>query len=568
MDATLKITAGVDIAPLERGIVKAEKSIKELEQATKPLKISSDRAGQSIFNLGRVASDAPFGFIAIQNNIEPLVQSLQQLGKESGGVGGALKALGSSLLGPTGLLLGFSLVSSAITVAVQKYGSLGAAIDALTANNTQLAAETAKAAKSYEKFNEELRTSQQIVAEETAGAAGQLAKIDALVRIVQDQTKSYLERNNALNDLKKISKDYFGNLDIEKGKVTGLTTAVTAYKDAIIQSAIIKGFEQQIGATNVQLSEQQTLLAKLKDQLATAKAAPQRIVGLAATVDTRDIVAATDAVRKQEQVVNALLRRTTDLNTEIGKSIDRYNQITAPINAAAESTKNLADANNKVTRSLGQTRTAKPVVKVAVVPDAAKLGVSNEQADRDINNAFKLANPVVQVPIVPTIPAAALATFDAFKAKIKDTFSAEQLNTLAATLNGIVAPAVDAVFGALENGQNVFQALGGALKRLIIQLVATIAKAAILAGVLTLISGGTAAGAASFGSLFKGLLGGGGGAGIGSLFQLGRSSAPTFGGGNMGQGGMQLSGQVVFVQRGPDLVGVLNNTNSRIGRVG
>ena len=34
------------------------------------------------------------------------------------------------------------------------------------------------------------------------------------------------------------------------------------------------------------------------------------------------------------------------------------------------------------------------------------------------------------------------------------------------------------------------------------------------------------------------------------------------------QGGMQMSGQVVFVQRGSDLVGVLNRTNSTIGRIG
>jgi hypothetical protein len=41
---------------------------------------------------------------------------------------------------------------------------------------------------------------------------------------------------------------------------------------------------------------------------------------------------------------------------------------------------------------------------------------------------------------------------------------------------------------------------------------------------------------------------------------------PSFGG--VGGGGMEMSGQVVFVQRGSDLVGVLNRTNSTINRVG
>jgi hypothetical protein len=46
-------------------------------------------------------------------------------------------------------------------------------------------------------------------------------------------------------------------------------------------------------------------------------------------------------------------------------------------------------------------------------------------------------------------------------------------------------------------------------------------------------------------------------------------SAPTFSGAaGINGGGIQLAGQVVFVQRGPDLVGVLNQGNARIGRVG
>jgi hypothetical protein len=47
----------------------------------------------------------------------------------------------------------------------------------------------------------------------------------------------------------------------------------------------------------------------------------------------------------------------------------------------------------------------------------------------------------------------------------------------------------------------------------------------------------------------------------------GRSAAPG-GGLNIGGGGFALSGQVVFVQRGQDLVGVLSQSNARIGRVG
>jgi hypothetical protein len=64
-------------------------------------------------------------------------------------------------------------------------------------------------------------------------------------------------------------------------------------------------------------------------------------------------------------------------------------------------------------------------------------------------------------------------------------------------------------------------------------------------------------GAGFFGGLFNALAGG-----------LGGVAAPTFGGGAGLSGGLALNGQVVFVQRGTDLVGVLNKGNSQINRVG
>ena len=46
--------------------------------------------------------DAPFGFIGIQNNLNPLLESFQRLKAETGSTGGAFKALSKSLLGPAG----------------------------------------------------------------------------------------------------------------------------------------------------------------------------------------------------------------------------------------------------------------------------------------------------------------------------------------------------------------------------------------------------------------------------------------------------------------------------------
>lgn len=556
MQDNLSIVISADVKPLEQGMVRAEQVISRFEGETKKVTRSTNQASQSIFNLGRIAQDAPFGFIGIQNNIEPLIQSLQGLRGESGSAGAALKALGASLLGPTGVLLGFSLVSSAITVAIQKYGSLGAAIDALFGKQAELSQEITAAAKSYEEFNKQARDSADIKREEATQTEGLVSRVNILSQIVTNNTKSYQERNNALEQLKSISKDYFGNLDLEKLKVADVTNAVNGYTQSIVNAAMARGFEDAISKTNVQLFEQRKLLDKLNGSLQQANA-DYKIVGIAATRDTRDIIAAQGAYKKQEAVVKSLTDQLGGYRSELDKIINT--QVSAKP-AVQGLTQQLAKTSGKVTA-----KTA--AVFIPVRPDPAGLGVSTEQADRDINNAFKLANPVVSVPIVPTIPAAAIATFDAFAAKSKAAFSAEQLQGFASTLNSIITPAVNAVFGALESGQNIFQALGQSLKKLIVQLAATVAKAAILAAVLTLITGGASAGAVGFGTLFKGFLGGGGG--MGSMFPaLGRSAAPSFNGGGIAPGGFQMAGQVVFVQRGSDLVGVLNNTNNRIGRVG
>src|SRR6187399_2943158 len=44
----------------------------------------SNQANNALLNLGRVVQDAPFGFIGIANNINPLVESFQRLKAETG----------------------------------------------------------------------------------------------------------------------------------------------------------------------------------------------------------------------------------------------------------------------------------------------------------------------------------------------------------------------------------------------------------------------------------------------------------------------------------------------------
>jgi hypothetical protein len=564
----------------EDGLKGLGSAVNETGNKLKGLPSQSGQATLALSNLGRIASDAPFGFIAISNNIEPLVQSLQSLGKTSGGIGGTLKALGASLIGPGGLLLGFSLVSSALTVAVQRYGSLGNAINAIFGRQDALVKQTADAAKSYEKFNKELKTTADIQASTSGSTQGEISRVNALAAIVQDQTKSYNERNQALKDLQSISKTYFGNIDIEKGKLGELTTAVANYTQATIQSAITKGFESEIGAVNVELNKQINLLAKLKERLDDARRAPQRIVGAAATVDTRDILAAEDAFNAQAKVVKDLESRTKELNTAIGESISRYNSIVAPVTAANDATAKQAATDKVATKEISA-KTSAIIKENAARAERLKLLLAE-------------AGQIQTVDTNASFPALSKAILDSFKTSSSDFTEAIKTSTgrlgrdftiippesIQAAIDNVnrlklaglqageafasfVSPAIDSVFNAIENGESAIKALGRSIKQLVVDLIKATLKAAAFALIISAASGGTI----SFGTAFRGALQFGGTGGGGGL-NIGRAAAPSFGGVGGFGGGLQLAGQVVFTQRGTDLVGVLNSSNARINRVG
>jgi hypothetical protein len=298
------------------------------------LQDSSRGARTALTSLSLVAQDLPFGFIAIQNNLPSLIQTFGELQRSTGGTGAALRQLGSALLGPSGIFLAFSAVTSIITIAVQKYGSLEAALGAIINKQSRYREEILKVNKSYENFNKEKRDSLEISSQESASIQGSISKVKSLLSIVTDLTKSYNERNSALNDLKSIDKERFGNLDIEKIKIDSLTKSVDDYISSIKEAAISKGFESAIGDASVQLAKAIGLQSKLQSELDDAKRKPVKFVGKEDRVDTSEIDIASDALKKQNKVINDLKNIISLYNVELDKSIKAQNIIQAPIDAA------------------------------------------------------------------------------------------------------------------------------------------------------------------------------------------------------------------------------------------
>jgi len=185
----------------------------------------SAQAGQSLQNLSRIAQDAPFGFIGIANNINPLVESFGRLKAETGSTGGALKALVSGLSGPAGLGLAFGVITSAIT-----FAQIGFSAWNRKAKETKdIADETSKALSAI-----------------TSELAKEATNVTSLIAVLNNENETRDRKLSALQELKKINPQIFGDLDLEKGKVEGLTTAYDAYISSLQNTITAKLLQGRI----------------------------------------------------------------------------------------------------------------------------------------------------------------------------------------------------------------------------------------------------------------------------------------------------------------------------------
>jgi hypothetical protein len=594
VQSELKTKTGAAIVETNKYIADLQNSLINLRsQGLSKLPKAVNDGAASLNALGQVARDAPFGFIAIQNNLPILFDQLGNLSKQSGGATNALKAIGASLVGPAGVTFAIGAAISAITVLVQKYGSVGAALDALISKQSVYSEEILEASKSYEKFNKEKRDSIEISSQEVASLEGTVSRVKSLASIVTDQTRSYNERNAALNDLKSISKEYFGNLDLEKTKLSDLTSAVDSYISSIKQAAITKGFEGAIGETSVELAKQIKLLDKLKQELEAAKAAPVKFIGKADQVDTRDIDAATARFNAQNKVVQSLRGDISLYNTEIDKSIKLQNQIQAPIDAA-----NKALVNQK--KAAGTAKKDATEIKRVAAERKKALEIQEEQIR--VDNLYNTKNKISQQQAIikteldglravtnerrkgereaginiPTQISAIPPSFDneKFLTTVRTTNNEldrlKEQSNLSAAYNLIsgtfFSPVEDLFSNFLETGKFAFKEFAQSILKAISQIVAKV----IATGIITLLAslfipGFGAAGGGIGASLLSGITGalGFGGGGVGGI---GKVAAPSFSGVN--GGGMQMAGAVNLTLRGSDLVGSINRTNATISRVG
>ena len=110
--ALKKATNIGEINYLNKNIDNLKGTIAQLNQQAGRLGKPMGDASQSLINFSRIAQDAPYGIMGIANNLNPMVESFQRLAATEGGTKKALQAMAAGLIGPAGVGVAIGIVSS------------------------------------------------------------------------------------------------------------------------------------------------------------------------------------------------------------------------------------------------------------------------------------------------------------------------------------------------------------------------------------------------------------------------------------------------------------------------
>ena len=565
-------------------------------------------ATNALSNLSRVAQDAPYGFIGIANNLNPLLESFQQLSTKSNGATGALKQMAAGLMGPAGIGLALGVVSSlAVTYGKEIaeffngpteklksfieelkklneeiYKIVGQAssnravglnyveviaggkttnqqeealkkLQSLYSNNKAIKEATIKTDKAYLIHLVNVASKQ----EEFVGK--EKNTIDVLDAAYARRAKLEKEREAALNNVKATttgSAEYNKN-ETEKARkrVSDSYKAGFAEIDKDIATAKKKNLELANALTDIPTPDQKTGTKDKKDPFAELTKNFDKELKAQETLRNKSIIDQKTYLDNVYKIYDEYIKKLAELDTtkatkKIENLLPKFDMMTLEKNQQI-----IKNGINNMLKSYQEPQMVAPEDKYA--ESQKKL----EEA-RNKYGTFFLGISEKKVN----------DKNEKEKKSIEDlTASYEQF---AGTISSTVTSALFGMYDAMQQGVSATQALGDMFTRLLRQMAEMVLQAIIFETIMSALgyssAGGAGAGAAKGGgNFFKkifGLADGGVATGptlamIGEgseseavlpLSKLGNIMRGSFNAGSMGQGNTNRGGQ--FVLRGQDLL--------------
>ena len=462
---TLKITITADNQQAVKNIQETVTATTNLGNAFKTLPNTSNQATNALTNLSRVAQDAPYGFIGIANNLNPLLESFQRLSKEAGGTGGALKAMASGLMGPAGIGLALGAVSSIIV-------AFGPKIADFISGTTE-------AAKAEEKFAQSLRDAR-------AEASETGIRLQAYLAISQNANVSEERRAEAfkavVSELSKVNKAYASTITT----VDQARSAVDLYTQALVAQAITTRYIDEIANKTIALAEaNKKIIQTGREYYATLESTKLAINGYAdaSVYQASAISKAKDANIDARNEALALRSGIIGLKTEVNNLY-----VTASNNPFFNFVKG---ANETTTATDKATKSIEKLGKQARTLKSSTTEI--------INTERTIEKPTTPNTLNKNVPMWA----QEYTAEqiFKNEAALRRYNTQLQLANGItdtLTPAFEAMFNAMANGENIGKALEETFKRILVQLTSMIFKTLIFKGIMAALGAPMAGGGGGF----------------------------------------------------------------------
>jgi hypothetical protein len=576
----IQINIGANTEDLGAELVKAENLLKKLQAALKKsvdvgeinqltAKISSVNgaitqlntrmvgvakptadATQSLINFSRIAQDAPYGIMGIANNLNPMLESFQQLAKTEGGTKKALDAMLSGLSGPAGIGVALGLVSS-LAVVFQK----------------QITEAFQGPAEKLKDLREELKKLNDEIYKMAGSAQASQTLGTELIGRITNEKLDITQRENAL---RKFQELYSQNKSIRDLEIKDLKTYNAQYLQSLNNKAAVQQLEvskeqNYVDALSAANSKYKKLVEerenKKKETYATTKQ-------LEAGTTTKMLRSAIDAQYvtplKEAQVeinnARASLSRTLDVTTLFDNSETKKPKTSPIVNYAREENKqlNLELAKMKALREKMKSIGLEPLDTFELesektIKDDKRKGFFEKQAKDLLEKSNKSGFGAYMQGLFKK-DKSAIDADEAEKKRIDDL--RKSYTNFADTISGSVTNSLMGMYDAMQTGQKPLEAIGDMFANIGKQIAAAVIQALIFQAILE-----------AFPAL-KGLFAATGA--LSSAFGAARNLAPTnlgqtkptsFNTGNM-TNSVNSNGQ--FVLRGQDLVLAMQRSNSSL----
>ena len=506
-------------------------------------------ATNALSNLSRVAQDAPYGFIGIANNLNPLLESFQRLQTQSGSASNAFKSMVAGLTGPAGIGIALGVVSSlAVTF------------------SDEIAAFFKGPTEKLKKFREELLKLNQdiykIVGEAQSNRTIGLNLVNIISGGNPTQQQEALKRLKALYSDNKAIKD--ATVKTDKAYLVHLINVAAIQEDAAGKE---KNTQQILAAA---YAERRKLEAQRDADLKKVTAS-----GGSAEYNKNK------ADKERERIAKGYNLLITDLDNVISKAKTKNAELLStltnietpepdgkkPPKPKKDKTLPLKEAQDLI-RQINKTNTLLTPLEEVIGGDTAIEDLKKQHEDylKWLTGWTKDKEKIAQKNI------------DKEGKDLEDL--TKKYENFSMTIASNVTGALVGMFDAMQQGISFGDALSQMFGRLAQQIAETLVQAAIFAGIFSLLSGGAGAtgGLSFFGAFTKilGLASGGVATGptlamIGEgseseavlpLSKLGNMMQTSFNAGSMNSTGTSQNGQ--FVLRGNDLVLALQRSNSSL----